>query len=182
MIDSIFARDYPVIQGLTLALAVLVSLVFLVADCVQTALDPRVHRRDATVIPHSCATSAPHSARRRRLPAAWHCGPRRSSASSSCCCCWPARIVPDWIAPYDPLAFDYRALLKPPSSAHPFGTDNFGRDILSRTIWASRVDLQIALFAHVCSPRSSARFVGCADRLCRRRRSISLFGRLVDLV
>ncbi|MBV9637012.1 MAG: ABC transporter permease [Methylobacteriaceae bacterium] len=42
MVDSIFARDYPVIQGLTLALAVLVSLVFLATDLVQMALDPRV--------------------------------------------------------------------------------------------------------------------------------------------
>ena len=44
MIDSIYGRDYPVIQGLTLALAVLVSLIFLVTDIVQAALDPRVGR------------------------------------------------------------------------------------------------------------------------------------------
>ena len=54
--------------------------------------------------------------------------------------------APQWIAPYVPTAFDYRALLKPPSWAHPFGTDNFGRDILSRTIWAAQIDLQIAVF------------------------------------
>lgn len=42
MIDSIFARDYPVIQGLTLVLAVLVSLAFLVTDVLQAWLDPRV--------------------------------------------------------------------------------------------------------------------------------------------
>ncbi len=42
MIDSIYGRDYPVIQGLTLALAIFVSLVFLVTDLVQAALDPRV--------------------------------------------------------------------------------------------------------------------------------------------
>lgn len=44
MIDSIFGRDYPVIQGLTLTLAVLVSLVFLLTDIVQAWLDPRVAR------------------------------------------------------------------------------------------------------------------------------------------
>ena len=44
MVDSIFARDYPVIQALTLVLAVLVSLVFLVTDLVQMWLDPRVSR------------------------------------------------------------------------------------------------------------------------------------------
>ena len=44
MVDSIFARDYPVIQGLTLVLAVLVSLAFLVTDILQMTLDPRVAR------------------------------------------------------------------------------------------------------------------------------------------
>ncbi len=44
MIESIYGRDYPVIQGLTLALAVTVSLVFLLTDLAQAALDPRVAR------------------------------------------------------------------------------------------------------------------------------------------
>ena len=44
MIDSIYGRDYPVIQGLTLVLAVLVSLIFLATDLVQAALDPRTSR------------------------------------------------------------------------------------------------------------------------------------------
>ncbi|MEF2071165.1 ABC transporter permease [Consotaella aegiceratis] len=42
MIDSIYGRDYPVVQGLTLALAVVVSLTFLATDIVQAWLDPRV--------------------------------------------------------------------------------------------------------------------------------------------
>ena len=54
---------------------------------------------------------------------------------------------PAWVAPYSPTSFDFRSLLKPPSWQHPFGTDNFGRDLLSRTIWASTIDLQIAVFA-----------------------------------
>ena len=41
MIDAIFGRDYPVIQGLTLTFAVLVSLVFLATDLVHARLDPR---------------------------------------------------------------------------------------------------------------------------------------------
>ena len=58
-------------------------------------------------------------------------------------------VAPGLVAPYGPAAFDFRALLHPPSLAHPFGTDNFGRDVLSRTIWAARIDLQIAVFATV---------------------------------
>ena len=57
-----------------------------------------------------------------------------------------AACFPGLIAPYNPLAFDYHAILKAPSLAHVFGTDNFGRDIFSRVIHAYRVDLQIALF------------------------------------
>jgi peptide/nickel transport system permease protein len=42
MIDSIFARDYAVVQGLTMVLAVMVSVVFLAVDAAQALLDPRV--------------------------------------------------------------------------------------------------------------------------------------------
>ena len=44
MIESIYGRDYPVVQGLTLVLAVLVSVVFLLTDLAQAALDPRAAR------------------------------------------------------------------------------------------------------------------------------------------
>ena len=44
MIELIYGRDYPVVQGMTLALAVLVSLTFLLSDIVQAWLDPRVSR------------------------------------------------------------------------------------------------------------------------------------------
>lgn len=44
MIDSIYGRDYPVIQGLTIALAVLVSVTFLLTDLLQAWLDPRIAR------------------------------------------------------------------------------------------------------------------------------------------
>ena len=41
-IDAVFARDYPVVQGLTMVLAVMVSVVFLLIDAVQALLDPRL--------------------------------------------------------------------------------------------------------------------------------------------
>jgi peptide/nickel transport system permease protein len=50
-------------------------------------------------------------------------------------------------APYDPLASDTVAALQPPSWAHWFGTDQLGRDILSRVIAATRLDLAIAVFS-----------------------------------
>ena len=48
------------------------------------------------------------------------------------------------IVPYDPLASNTAQALKPPSAAHWFGTDQLGRDILSRVIVATRLDFFIA--------------------------------------
>ena len=45
------------------------------------------------------------------------------------------------LAPYDPNAIDYRALRKPPSAAHLLGTDEVGRDVLSRLLWGARASL-----------------------------------------
>ncbi|MBB5665941.1 peptide/nickel transport system permease protein [Rhizobium leguminosarum] len=49
------------------------------------------------------------------------------------------------VAPYDPIMQNAEVRLQAPSWLHPFGTDNFGRDILSRVIWGARLDLQMAL-------------------------------------
>ena len=56
-------------------------------------------------------------------------------------------LVGPWIVPYDPLASDSGAALQPPSAAHWFGTDALGRDIFSRTIVATRLDMGIAVAA-----------------------------------
>lgn len=48
------------------------------------------------------------------------------------------------VAPYDPLATVPGQQFLPPSVEHPFGTDQFGRDILSRTIWGGRTSLVVA--------------------------------------
>src|SRR5277367_2422949 len=42
------------------------------------------------------------------------------------------------LAPYDPLKSNFRARLEPPSLAHWFGTDHFGRDLFSRVIYGGR--------------------------------------------
>lgn len=49
------------------------------------------------------------------------------------------------LAPYDPIAPNYSEVLKPPSPAHPFGTDEFGRDVFSRVIYGTRYALLIGL-------------------------------------
>lgn len=50
-------------------------------------------------------------------------------------------------APYDPLASDVAVALQAPSAAHWFGTDNLGRDVFSRVLVATRLDLAIAVGA-----------------------------------
>jgi peptide/nickel transport system permease protein len=50
------------------------------------------------------------------------------------------------IAPFDPIAQDLQSTLRPPGGAHWLGTDNFGRDVLSRLIWGTRIDLMMGLF------------------------------------
>jgi len=52
-----------------------------------------------------------------------------------------------WLVPYDPLASNTAEALRPPSRAHWFGTDQLGRDLLSRVVVATRLDLTISICA-----------------------------------
>jgi peptide/nickel transport system permease protein len=89
-------------------------------------------------------------------------------------------VAPDLVWPVDPVAMDYDAILAPPSWAHPFGTDNLGRDVMARAVWGARIDLQIAFFCTLF-PIVFGTVVGAlvgyyggiAD---------AIFGRVVDLV
>ena len=56
-------------------------------------------------------------------------------------------VVPQLFTGYDPLTQDMTALLQPPSAAHFFGTDNFGRDVFARVVYGARLDLEIGFFA-----------------------------------
>lgn len=56
-------------------------------------------------------------------------------------------ILADFISPYDPYYQDYSAAIQPPSFAHPLGTDDIGRDILSRIIYGARVSVSVGIVA-----------------------------------
>ena len=89
-------------------------------------------------------------------------------------------VFPAAFAPYDPVAFDYNALLHPPSMTHPMGTDNFGRDVLSRVIHAYTIDMQIAFFGTVFSFSFGViigALVGYVGGVAD-----TIFGRIVDAV
>jgi peptide/nickel transport system permease protein len=53
------------------------------------------------------------------------------------------------LAPYSPDAFDFNHLFAPPSLAHPFGTDELGRDLLTRTFYAGHTTLTVSLLAAI---------------------------------
>jgi peptide/nickel transport system permease protein len=50
-------------------------------------------------------------------------------------------VMAPWLAPFDPIATSWGAIRKAPSAAHWFGTDDIGRDVLSRVIWGTRASL-----------------------------------------
>ena len=54
-------------------------------------------------------------------------------------------VLAPWLSPYDPLDQAAR-LYQPPSIEHVFGTDDLGRDVFSRVLWASRLSLPLAFF------------------------------------
>ncbi len=58
-----------------------------------------------------------------------------------------AGLGADWLAPYNPTANDFAAMIEPPSWAHWLGTDQFGRDQLSRIIFGARTALIVGLSA-----------------------------------
>ncbi len=56
-------------------------------------------------------------------------------------------LLAPWISPYDPTEVHVDRVLWPPCKEHPFGTDELGRDVLSRLIWGGRISLAVGLIA-----------------------------------
>jgi peptide/nickel transport system permease protein len=58
-----------------------------------------------------------------------------------------AAIAAPWIAGADPMQSDWKLIRKAPSLAHPFGTDDLGRDTFARVVWGSRISMQAGVFS-----------------------------------
>jgi len=58
-------------------------------------------------------------------------------------------IFAPWVSPYDPLQTSWSAVRKAPTAAHWFGTDEIGRDVVSRVVWGTRASLLAGLVS-VC--------------------------------
>ena len=86
-----------------------------------------------------------------------------------------AALLAGVISPFDPLTTDYAAMLQAPSSAHWFGTDSFGRDVLTRIIYGSRTALWIGFASSLLGATlgaivgvTSAYFGGKVDLILQR--------------
>jgi peptide/nickel transport system permease protein len=86
-----------------------------------------------------------------------------------------AAVFADLIAPYNPLATDYGAMLAAPSAQHWLGTDEFGRDLLTRIIYGARTALLVGFSAAFIGSTlglvigvASAYFGGWIDLLIQR--------------
>ncbi|WP_246309695.1 nickel transporter permease [Paenibacillus alginolyticus] len=84
-------------------------------------------------------------------------------------------LLARWIAPYDPIVQNMQVMLETPSWSHPFGTDEFGRDILSRIIYGAQISLMIGIVGVLISViigvtlgTLSGYFGGKADMLIMR--------------
>jgi oligopeptide transport system permease protein len=60
-------------------------------------------------------------------------------------------LFPEFFSPYSPFKSDFENILQSPSEKHLFGTDELGRDILSRIIYGTRISISIAFFTSVIS-------------------------------
>ena len=58
-----------------------------------------------------------------------------------------AALLGPRLSPYDPTSHDFDRLLQAPSLEHPFGTDNFGRDVLTRILYGAAINLRIGVLA-----------------------------------
>ena len=56
-------------------------------------------------------------------------------------------VLAPWISPHDPIAVDADNARLPPGAGHLFGTDELGRDVLTRVLWGGRVSLPVAFVA-----------------------------------
>ena len=52
-----------------------------------------------------------------------------------------------WVTSVDPLHADWQKIRKAPTLAHPFGTDDLGRDTFSRVVWGTRISMQAGVFS-----------------------------------
>lgn len=85
-----------------------------------------------------------------------------------------------YLAPYDPIRIDLKARLSPPSKDHIFGTDELGRDILSRIMYGARISLRIGVLVILISGGLGALIGGVSGYVGKGSDNIIM--RIMDVV
>jgi peptide/nickel transport system permease protein len=107
------------------------------------------------VTPSASATAEAIEPTRRAEPAgrlrrAWRVARRRPAAAVGAAVVVlfvAVALGAPWIASVDPLQTDWKLIRKAPTLAHPFGTDDLGRDTFARVVWGSRISMQAGVFS-----------------------------------
>jgi peptide/nickel transport system permease protein len=84
------------------------------------------------------------------LERTWHVGRRRPAALVGGIVVLMFVVMAvgaPWLVSTDPSQADWKAVRKGPTWAHPFGTDDLGRDTLARVIWGTRISMQAGVFS-----------------------------------
>ena len=156
--EAILDRDYPVIMGVTLFSSIFIIVGNLLADLAYIVINPRVATPGGAADGHcSCAPGrayvATHEQRAIAVPA--RVG---SVLPEQVGDCWASSFCSSWGSRHSlhpglrrtipmPSTCCRTRSVQPPSWAHPFGTDELGRDGLSRAIFGARISLAVGIIA-----------------------------------
>ena len=190
ILDAINNQDYLIVQATMLLLVQTFIVINVLADVCYAVLDPRIRyaqlmsvasrrvarwrprRPDGSLVSASPSCHAPQTSARawpgRRSP---HAGAtaaparRRARPGGAGVLVLMAVFAPR-LAPYDPLRIGAGLPLAAPSPAHPFGTDDLGRDVLSRILFGARISLTVSFLSAAVGPAH-----GRAARAGRRLRA-----------
>ena len=140
-IDAITMRDYPVIQAYVIWMAIIYVVINLITDIVYHYLNPRI--RLEIVMKIKKRTENVNNNRQRLIFRG------KINKSNTSLIIWLIfallivliAVLADVIVPYDPYEQDLSAALMPPDSHHLLGTDQYGRDMLSRVIKGAGISL-----------------------------------------
>ena len=147
-VGAIVSSDFPTAQGAIMILAIAFLTINLLVDVLYVYLDPQgaaVMSVEALNAPVRAEEAQPARSRRSGVLRRLARDKVAAIAALLLTLIGLAAIFAPVVAPYDPYLTDLTKVMQPPSEEHWFGTDNTGRDILSRVIFGTRNTLMLGL-------------------------------------
>ena len=142
VVDAVFNRDYAVVQGIVLCTAVGFIAMNILADAAYRLLNPRMRDAMSAVETSRLPAADPVAARSRsRLRGKLMANPAALLGAALVAFFIAVAALAPVLPIPDPIATDWLAVRKAPSAAHWLGTDEIGRDLLSRMIWGAQASL-----------------------------------------